>query len=138
MKKVFGYITGFSILSLISPVVAFAQTTGNKVINCNESDNQFSPLCNLGANKIGSTIGQVITFAFIAAVLIALLFLIYGGIKWITAGGDKSGVEEARNHVVGAIVGLIIVFLSYFIINLILFLFTGSSLSELKLPTLKP
>ena len=56
-------------------------------------------------------------------VLIALAFLIYGGVKWITSGGDKAGVEAARNMIVAAIVGLVIAFLVYFILQIIFSLF---------------
>lgn len=45
----------------------------------------------------------------IIAALLAFLYLILGGIKWITSGGDKAGMEEARNKITHAIVGLIIV-----------------------------
>ena len=79
--------------------------------------------------------GFVVTIAFVIAVLIALFFLLWGGIKWITSGGDKTGVEAARNQIIAAIIGLIIVFLSFFILNLVLGLF-GLSLLDLKLPTL--
>ena len=72
---------------------------------------------------------------FIVAVIVALGFLIYGGIKWIISGGDKAGVEAARNTIVAAVVGLVIVFLSYFILNIILGIF-GLSLGTLTLPTL--
>jgi hypothetical protein len=39
----------------------------------------------------------------------AFFFLILGGIQWITSGGDKAGMEAARNKIKHAIVGLIIV-----------------------------
>lgn len=132
LKKTLIISTSLALLPLLSPSSAFA----DKIVDC--TGTQFSLLCNLTNTNFGATLGKVITFAFIGAVIIALLFLIYGGIKWITSGGDKTGVEEARNHVVAAIVGLIIVFLSYFIINIVVFLFTGKNLLQLELPTLTP
>lgn len=56
---------------------------------------------------------------FIIGVVVAVIFLIYGGIKWILSGGDKTAVESARNHIIAAIVGLIIVVGAFFIIGLI-------------------
>ena len=84
---------------------------------------------------LGQVLGFVVTIAFVIAVLIALFFLLWGGIKWITSGGDKGGVEAARNQIIAAVIGLIIVFLSFFILNLVLGLF-GLSLFDLKLPTI--
>lgn len=100
-------------------------------------DNQFKKLFDLsqGTNPFGTIVGRAITVLFVVAVVIALGFLIYGGIKWISSGGDKAGVEGARNTIVAAIVGLVIVFLSYFILNILLGFF-GLNLTQLKLPCL--
>ena len=68
---------------------------------------------------LDKTIPSIMTFLFVGASLLALGFLIYGGIKWITSGGDKAGVESARNTIVYAIIGLIIVFFSFAIVNTI-------------------
>ncbi len=60
-----------------------------------------------------------IQLLFIAAILIALFYLIQGGIQWMVSGGDKQRVEQARLKLVYAIVGLVIVFLAFFLLNLI-------------------
>jgi hypothetical protein len=73
----------------------------------------------------------------ISAVLwvqLALFFLIWGGIRWITSGGDKGKVEEARKHIVAAIIGLVVAFLAYFIIQIILTIFGLGSISTLQIP----
>ena len=44
----------------------------------------FKNLCEL--EFTGGLVGDLITFAFIIAVIVALAFLIYGGIRWIAAG----------------------------------------------------
>lgn len=132
MKKIFiASSTFFSGFITLTPI-AYAET----LINCDNPASQFNTICKLTGSQFGSAFGQIITFAFILAIMIALGFLIWGGIKWVTSGGEKAGVEEARNHVIAAVVGLIIVFLSYFIINLIVFFFTGQSLNTIKIPQL--
>lgn len=137
MKKFVASISSLTTLFLTFPPIAFA--VGEKIIDCKApGGKQFEALCNLSADKLGPLISQLITFAFVIAIVIALAFLIWGGIKWITSGGDKTGVEEARNHVIAAVVGLIIVFLSYFILNLVVFFFTGNSLFQIEIPSLQP
>lgn len=59
----------------------------------------------------------VINAAFGLAALIAILFIIYGGIKWVISGGDKAAVEGARNTIIAALVGLIIVIISFALLN---------------------
>lgn len=131
MKKIISITSAFSALLLSAPP-AFAQAINDNLNPCPKAG-QFSVLCNF--TDMGAVLGFVITIAFIIAVLIALFFLIWGGIKWITSGGDKGGVEAARNQIVAAVIGLIIVFLAFFILNLVLGLF-GLSLFSLKLPNI--
>jgi threonine/homoserine/homoserine lactone efflux protein len=73
----------------------------------------------------------------VLAVIIALLYLLYGGIKWVTSGGDKTQVENARNHITAAVTGLIIVFLAIFVITIVLSFF-GLNVSQLVLPKISP
>jgi hypothetical protein len=42
------------------------------------------------------------------AVLASLIYLMLGGIKWVTSGGDADKLAEARNQIMQAIVGVII------------------------------
>jgi hypothetical protein len=59
--------------------------------------------------EIGQLVSAIVGTLLIVAALVAFLYLIMGGIQWITAGGDKAGMETARNRITHAIVGLIIV-----------------------------
>ncbi len=95
----------------------------------------FSVLCqNLDIAKL---IVGLINLIFILSVVVALLYLIWGGFKWLTSGGDKTAVQGAREHIVAAIVGLVVIFLSYFILNFIVgFFIPGFQLNQFKLPTL--
>lgn len=135
MKKVFQSVTTAGALLLSSAPMAFADISSNRqVITC--PTGPFAKICDLSAANFGGLISTLITIAFVAATVIALAFLIYGGFKWIVSGGEKGALEEARNHIVASIVGLVIIFLSYFILNLILFFFTGKGLTEITFPTI--
>lgn len=116
---------------LLNPAAAFAAA----VDLCDEGSD-FGKLCGLTSGNFGKVVGGVITLLFVIAVVVALVFLVWGGLKWILSGGDKSAVEGARNTIVAAVVGLVIVFLAYFILNLVLTFFLGAGLSELKIPTI--
>jgi len=130
MKKIIAaIIAAGSYLGFATAVFA------NNVNPCGSVQSGFGRLCNLNANNIGALVGAAVTFILILAVLIALFFLIYGGIRWITSGGDKSKVDSARQTITAAIIGLIIAFLAFFILSLALSFF-GLSLTNLKLPTI--
>ncbi len=64
---------------------------------------------NIKIGDIGKLISALVGVLLILAALMAFFFLILGGIQWITSGGDKAGMEAARNKITHAIVGLIIV-----------------------------
>lgn len=68
---------------------------------------------------MGQLISALVGTMLIVAALLAFLYLILGGIKWITSGGDKAGMEEARNKITHAIVGLIIVGAAWAIMTLV-------------------
>jgi hypothetical protein len=128
MKFIRGFIFGTLPLLAVSPV-AFAQNL------CPEG--AFGTLCSktADANSLGKIIGTGVTVAFVIAVIIALFYLIWGGIKWILSGGDKGGVEAARGTIIAAVIGLIVTFAAYFILNIVLRIF-GLSLDNIKFPTL--
>jgi hypothetical protein len=74
---------------------------------------------NVPAVEIGNVISAVVGILLVIAAVLAFLYLILGGIQWITSGGDKSGMEAARNKITAAIVGLIIVAAAWAIMLLI-------------------
>lgn len=96
----------------------------------------FTALCSLGVANFGKLVGTLIQFIFVVAVVAALLYLIYGGFKWLTSGGDKNAVSGARDHIIAAIIGLVIIFLSYFIINLLMGFFNIGTLNNISIPSL--
>lgn len=94
----------------------------------------FSNLCK-ETPSIGTIVQTIISLLLLAAVLIALVYLIWGGIRWILSGGDKAAVETARNHVIGAIVGLVIAFAAFFILSFVGSVFKLGNLMDIKVPT---
>lgn len=63
--------------------------------------------------------GNIINGLTVIAGTIALVYLVIGGIRYIMSGGDKVGVEAAREQITAAIVGLVIVFGAWFLITVV-------------------
>lgn len=68
----------------------------------------------------GILIQSALNFVMVLGALLVFLYLIMGGIEWITSGGDKSKTESARNKITAAVVGLIILAASYAILLIVL------------------
>jgi len=49
--------------------------------------------------------------------IIAFIFVLYGGFLYLTAGGDSAAAAKARGIIINAMIGLIIIFLSYILIR---------------------
>ncbi len=52
--------------------------------------------------------------------IIAVIMIIYGGLRYITSGGSSEGVGSAKNIIIYAIIGLIIVALAQLIVHFLL------------------
>ena len=52
--------------------------------------------------------------------IIAVIMLIIGGIRYVTSGGDSKKVTDAKNTVLYAIIGLVIAFLAFAIVNFVI------------------
>jgi len=73
-----------------------------------------SGLVNLGTIKItvlslGELVGNLYLVALFAASLFFFIQLLVGGISWMGAGGDPKAMTSARNRLMNAIIGLVIV-----------------------------
>lgn len=111
-------------------IKVFAAGTPDPVINIPKPDI-------IKIEKIGELIKAAVGTLLILAALLAFIYLILGGIQWITSGGDKTGMEAARNKITHAIVGLIIVGAAWAIMILVQN-FLGIPLlnsGDLKIPT---
>ena len=92
---------------------------------------------NLGNLTVGSIIGALIILILIVAALVFFFMLVWGGIKYITSGGDKAQTESARGQITAALIGLVIVFAAWAIIQLVNTLF-GINILSFNIPTFQP
>lgn len=69
-----------------------------------------------GLNALLNNLTQ--TF-LVMAVAIATLVLIFGGIKWVTGGGDKEALGTAQKMITSALIGLVIIFSTWAILSLV-------------------
>lgn len=139
MKKVLKFIgqilTGAAAIATLFAGRAMATTTD--IEECiNASDSTRCAVEAITPNGVptelfGNTgIITNITNTLLAIVgVIAVVMLIYGGIRYIISGGDQKKVTDAKNTILYAIIGLIISLLSYAIINFVLNSLTGGAVS---------
>lgn len=72
-----------------------------------------------GTSTINNIIKQVVNIFSLVVGVVAVIMIIVGGLKYITSGGDSSSVSSAKNTILYAIIGLVIVALAQFIVRFV-------------------
>ena len=70
-------------------------------------------------SQVSQFLNLLIPLAFIVAGLILLFLLIGGGFSIIASGGNAKGVEQGKNQITGAVIGFLVIFAAYWIIQII-------------------
>ncbi len=96
----------------------------------------ISPPEQVRITDFGKLFSGAVAFLLLIAFLLAFFYLILGGISWLTSGGDKAAVETARNKIIAAIIGLIIVAATWALFQLIGGAIGFNILGGFEIPTL--
>ncbi|MFA6393583.1 MAG: pilin [Patescibacteria group bacterium] len=107
LLSVIGYLLSANISSaaIIDGLGCATDTTG--ATNCSLND-----FVRIGLNAVQLIFGL--------AGSLALLFFIYGGIMWVISGGNPDRVKKGQDALKNAVIGLVIIFTSYMIINFVM------------------
>lgn len=87
-----------------------------------------------GVKDFGMLLSAGLQVALIVAAVLTFAYLIWGGIQWITSGGDKAAYEAARSRITAALVGLAIVAAAWALMKLIGYFF-GVDVFNFSIPT---
>ena len=68
---------------------------------------------------LGQIISSLVPYLFVIAGLLLLLYLIFGGFGLLTSRGDPKAVASAKERITFAVVGFVIVFASYWIVQIV-------------------
>lgn len=76
-------------------------------------------------NPLGSGVGakdliiRIINVILSLVGALAVVFFIYGGLIWMTAGGNSEKIKKGRDILMWTILGLVIIFTSYVVLNFV-------------------
>lgn len=87
-----------------------------------------------GENGIGLLLQGFIGLLMVAAFILAFVFLVIGGIGFISGGGDKAKVESSRNKIIYAVVGIVVVLAAFAIINFVQGFFGVTIFGKFNIP----
>lgn len=107
-----------SILALATNLVPFAAVRPAFAQNLSVPQPQGFEITDLGL-----LISNAIGVALIIAGILVFVFLVWGGIQWISSGGDKGKTEEARARITAALIGLAVVAAAWAVMLLVEYFF---------------
>ena len=117
-KKIAGFaIAIFGLMLLVPsfalPVAHAANVDPNVIWGGNYSQNEFQNNLGLGARDPRDIAASVIRIILGFLGMIAVIIILLGGFKWMTAGGNDEKVGEARKLIIQGVVGLIIILAAF-------------------------
>ena len=112
-------ICGFVALACFSSASAMSLQEGAEAVRCTGCPSDL-----FGDNGVFKQITNTILYI---VGIIAVIMLIIGGIKYVVSGGDSKKVTDAKNTVLYAIIGLVVCFLAFAIVNFVISSLPSSS-----------
>ena len=128
LQKIKNYILAASAVLMIGapalvPAIASADLKDNLCQGTNLAvDGSQSTSCDTNGDNtsLGGIATKIVNLLSVIVGVIAVIMIIFGGFRYITSGGDSGNVSTAKNTLIYAIVGLVIVALAQFIVHFVL------------------
>ncbi len=114
-----GIFLGISLLGtahIVQPQMASAQPLDAEDL----LGDDFSDSSGLGQTDLKETLGNLIRVALGFLGIIAVVIVLMGGFKWMTAGGNDDKVREAKQLLIAGVIGLAIILSAYAITAFVL------------------
>lgn len=100
--------------AIASPLTKACQTNGAGGTALCQDAKQTGP------NKLNGILKTVIDILLLIVGLVAVLFIVIGGMRYVFSAGDAAAAKSAKNTIIYALIGLLLAILSYGIINFVL------------------
>jgi len=104
-------------LAMDAPVFANAKS---------EVTNGISSVNDGNSTDLPSFITNIVNILLFLAGAIAVIVIIIGGIRYVMSSGDAGQVQSAKNTILYAVVGLVVVIMAYAIVNFVINQFQGN------------
>lgn len=93
--------------------VAFRLPDYNSIEN--PVENKFP----IETTTLGKIISNLLPYIFAAAGILLFIYLLIGGFQLLTSAGEPKTIEEAKSKITNAIIGFVIIFIAYWLIQVV-------------------
>ena len=103
-----------------APAVHATDLKGDACQGLNTLNGSNSTQCSpKGEKSIGDLASSIVSLLSLIVGIAAVIMIIIAGLKYVTSGGDSNAVGSAKNTLIYAIVGLIVVAIAQFIVHFV-------------------
>jgi len=113
-KNLLAFILALNLLAI--PALAFSVSPAraeNLNLWGNYSAENFQNETGLGQRDPRDIVARVIRIILGFLGIVAVIIILLGGFKWMTAGGNEDKVTEARKLIVSGVIGLVIIMAAF-------------------------
>src|SRR3989338_7160978 len=109
MRKV---LTQLAVLAVTFPMGAAAFTTAQSTT---------APAASgvTGVSDFYDVIQIAARLLVVFGIIIGAVFIVVGGIQYMTSGGDEEGTKAAKNKIIAGLIGIALVLLAYALVNIV-------------------
>jgi len=108
MKKILIFTALALLFSMATPVLAL------------ETGIEYGTLTGLGTSDVRTGVMRIVNALLGFLGIIAILVVLWGGLRWMISGGNEEKVGEAKKIITAGIIGLIIIFTAYAIATFVI------------------
>lgn len=76
--------------------------------------------CSGNSNALPKAIQSILSAIIVVSGIIAVVFIVYGGIQYMTSAGDAGKIKKAKDTILYAVIGLIVCALAFAIVNFVI------------------
>ena len=110
-------VLGIGATSLVPATGVYAQ---NALEQACEEDPSAAICQQSDSGSIEDVVQIVVNVLLFIVGLVAVIMIIVSGLRYVTSGGDAGSVSSAKNTLLYAVIGLVVAFLAFAIVNFVL------------------
>lgn len=82
-----------------------------------------SKFYNWQTTSLGIIISEFLKYFFPFAGLALFIYLLIGGFTYLSSGGDQKAMEKAQSQITNAVIGFVIIFAAFWVVQIFEFIF---------------
>jgi hypothetical protein len=111
---------GFAGLALQAPATVLAGDAQSEICKGIGAASGTGNTCSGGGPSLTTVVRNIINIFSLVVGIVAVIMIMVAGFKYITAAGDSGSLSSAKHTLIYAMIGLVIVAMSQFIVQFVL------------------